>query len=270
MVPWSSITAPGEIARAGDCIGANEGRWIPYRPLDEFDAPYLAYSAIREPADLLNFMNTFGPVTRAGFVPGVAGPMPAAKGDCVWGDDVAENLRRAALFRQLLPRQKKPRTLAQFFESELRAAEGRSHKEAYKRAKRARRKPIPADPTWVAIPPTFDLILDAQKGVQLKLTSPPPNIEKPEHYWLNIPIAELDVVADVNKGIQVRSKTDALISALRWQLAQRLSGNTMFRECRHCGSLFEVGPGTDRRTDAIFCCKEHSVRFHSLRHSVGG
>jgi hypothetical protein len=83
-------------------------------------------------------------------------------------------------------------------------------------------------------------------------------------------IGTIDLVADKAKGVRLRISTDFLIAALWWQLGQKLSGNSIVRECRHCGTLFEAGPGTNRRGDATFCCNEHSVRFHSLKRSTGG
>jgi hypothetical protein len=83
---------------------------------------------------------------------------------------------------------------------------------------------------------------------------------------LNRLIGSVDLVADRAKGVRIRITTDVFLAALWWQLGQKLSGNTVIRECRHCGALFEAGLG-GRRADATFCCSEHSVRFHSLRRS---
>ena len=178
-------------------------------------------------------------------------------------------MRQAKLFRELLLRQRRPKALARFFLAELRAADARSHKEAYERAEEAAPDTIEADPTWPSIPWAFDVTIDARKGLRLRLKSPPPGI-KTNDPWLDIQIGEIDLVADANKGLRLRLKTDSLKSALWWQLGQKLSGNAIIRECRQCDKLFEVGRNTGRRSDATFCCNEHSVRFHSLRRSRGG
>ncbi len=78
-------------------------------------------------------------------------------------------------------------------------------------------------------------------------------------------IGTIDLIPDPKKGVRLRLETDVLIAALWWQLAQKLSGDAVIRECRHCGALFEAGPNTGRRADATFCSSEHSVRFHSLK-----
>jgi hypothetical protein len=82
-------------------------------------------------------------------------------------------------------------------------------------------------------------------------------------------IGTVDLVPDANRGVRLRITTDVLLAALWWQLGQKLSGTVIVRECRHCGTLFEAGVGTNRRADATFCCNEHSVRFHSLKRSTG-
>ncbi len=96
------------------------------------------------------------------------------------------------------------------------------------------------------------------------LTPPEDDLRK-----LNRLIGTIDLVPDPKKGVRLRLETDVLIAALWWQLAQKLSGDTIIRECRHCGTLFEAGPDTGRRVDATFCSSEHSVRFHSLKRTVG-
>jgi hypothetical protein len=268
LVPWNSLIVAGQrVNRSGDCIVANGGKWIPYRPLDQFDTLYTVFASVKTPSDLLKFINTFGPLTPVGFVTGVSGPEPVPGGPA-WGDDVSFSLKRARLFRELLLRQRKPKALARLFRSELRAAEIRSHNEAYERAEAAAPDTIEADPFWSSIPAAFDLTIDYRKGVRLRLRCPRPKSEHDNLLWLNMPIAEIDLIADSDKGVRLRLKTDSLISALWWQLAQKLSGSSMVRQCRHCGTLFEVGLGTKRRADATFCCKQHSMRFHSLKRST--
>jgi hypothetical protein len=264
LIPWKSIISGGRsLDRSGDCIVANGRKWIPYRPLDEFDTLYIVFAGVKTPSDLLKFMNMFGPLTPIGIR---ADPEPVQAG-AVWGDDVSDGLNQARLFRELLLRQRRPSALAAFFRSEIRAAEIRSHKEAYKRAEIAAPEPIEVDPTWSSIPADFILTVDFQKGIRIKLKRPRRNTEYDELLWLNLPIAEIDLIPDPDSGVRLRLKTESLISALWWQLAQKLSGNSMVRQCRYCGTLFEVGLGTRRRADATFCSNDHSVRFHSLRRS---
>jgi hypothetical protein len=83
-------------------------------------------------------------------------------------------------------------------------------------------------------------------------------------------IGKVGLVEDSDRGVRLRITADSLLDALWLQLGQELSGHRIIRECRHCGTLFEAGPDTGRRSDATFCCGEHSVRFHSLKRSRGG
>jgi hypothetical protein len=53
-----------------------------------------------------------------------------------------------------------------------------------------------------------------------------------------------------------------LLSALWLQLMRALMRQRPFRECRYCGTWFEVGPGTLRRMDAKFCKDEHRIFFN--------
>jgi hypothetical protein len=267
LIPWKSIISAGRpLDRSGDCIVANGRKWIPYRPLDEFDTLYIVFADVKTPNDLLKFMNMFGPLTPILFGIRDSDPEPVHAVP-VWGDDVSFGLNQARLFRELLLRQRRPTALADFFRSQIRAAEIRSHKEAYKRAEAAAPEPIEVDPTWSSIPAAFDLTVGPQKGIQIKLKRPRQKSDYDELLWLNLPIAEIDLIPDSQKGVRLRLKTESLIGALWWQLAQKLSGNSMVRQCRHWGTLFEVGLGTKRRGDATFCSDEHSVRFHSLRRS---
>jgi hypothetical protein len=86
--------------------------------------------------------------------------------------------------------------------------------------------------------------------------------EWPESFDL---VGTIDLVPDPARGVRLRLTTDTLIGAMYWQLSRKLSGATVFRECRQCGIPFEAGPGTDVRADSTFCCAKHSVLFHSRR-----
>jgi hypothetical protein len=271
LVLWSSMTRSTEVPRGGHCLLANQGsRWITYRPLDEFGSLYVAFANVKTPVDLLRFANNFGPLTRVGFTTGWRGAESVSE-DGVWADDVSGALRKARLFRELLLRRQEPRALASYFNAELRASQRRADKEASERAEKAGKKTtVPVDPTWERVSLVkYKIICDAVYGARIILKSPPPGVLEPTNYSLNIPIGDVDVIADGTTGIRVRFNTDCLITALLWQLARTLSGNTRYRECRHCGDLFELGPGAKRRADATFCCNEHSVRFHSAKRTIG-
>jgi hypothetical protein len=93
-----------------------------------------------------------------------------------------------------------------------------------------------------------------------------------EAFGLGLPLTLgwIELKEDPVRGIKIVVKPEDLISGLRVQLVRMLSGPTAVRNCRDCGTLFQAGPGTSRRADATFCCKEHSVRYHSLQRSRGG
>src|SRR5262249_32210255 len=186
----------------------------------------------KTPNDLLKFIHTFGPLGRGGFAAGVSGPEPV-RGGATWGDDVSSGLRQAKFFRDLLLNERNRSRLAAVFNSEMRVSALRSYKKAYER-------------TGERVP-----------AIEI------------DDSWLSRMIADIDLVADSKKGLRFRIQTETLISAMWWQLGQKLSGNVIIRECRHCGILFKVGPGSGRRRDATFCCNEHSVRFYSLKRSTG-
>jgi hypothetical protein len=75
------------------------------------------------------------------------------------------------------------------------------------------------------------------------------------------------LVADPKRGVRLLISPQTLMSALWWQLGRSLSGDISFGECRHCGHLFETGPGTGKHVDAEFCCDQHKVRYFSLARS---
>lgn len=83
----------------------------------------------------------------------------------------------------------------------------------------------------------------------------------------------LTVVADPSTGIEFAVTLPDLIAGLRFQLAQSLMGSTIIRACRWCGGLFEAGAGAKVRKkvrkDSTFCCREHSVLYHSHKRSKG-
>jgi hypothetical protein len=87
------------------------------------------------------------------------------------------------------------------------------------------------------------LIMDRQYGVRLRFRSPPPGVEEPTAYWPNIPIGNVDVIADGVTGVRIRFNADELISALWWQLAQTLSGNKKLVNVASAVSFSSSGQG---------------------------
>ncbi|MDB5617824.1 hypothetical protein [Tardiphaga sp.] len=68
-------------------------------------------------------------------------------------------------------------------------------------------------------------------------------------------------------GFKMSLKAETLIDGLLIQLARKMSGGSKFQVCSLCGNPFEVGPGAKRRSDAMFCCREHKIEFHSRKRS---
>jgi hypothetical protein len=66
---------------------------------------------------------------------------------------------------------------------------------------------------------------------------------------------------------KIRLKPASLLDAMWLQLGQKVSGDAVIRECKHCGEWFEVGAGTGRRLDAKFCSDKHKITFNSLKRS---
>ena len=84
----------------------------------------------------------------------------------------------------------------------------------------------------------------------------------------------LTLVANPSTGVEFAvTPTGNLIQGLKFQLAQSLIGSTLIRACRWCGDLFEAGAGAKVRKkvrkDSTFCCREHSVLYHSHKRSKG-
>jgi hypothetical protein len=68
---------------------------------------------------------------------------------------------------------------------------------------------------------------------------------------------------------QFKFKPPMLVNALWLQFGQVLCSDASIRNCRHCGELFEAGPGTGRREDAKFCSNAHRIAFHSRKRGKG-
>jgi len=83
-------------------------------------------------------------------------------------------------------------------------------------------------------------------------------------------IGTVSLVSDPQERVRLKIEPYSLIDGLWVQLARKLSGQTIIRTCRYCGSIFEAGHGSRIRSDATFCSSKHSVRYHSLKRSRGG
>jgi hypothetical protein len=160
------------------------------------------------------------------------------------GDLVSEVLREARFFRDLLAAKgKSPKKVATCFESQLRVRLAEDYKKMN-----------------LELPSNAELWeWQAMVGNLVDLES-----------LFRHSVARIELVPHPKKGLQLEITAETLISALWWQLARKLSGETKIRECRHCGEWFEVGAGTARRADSQFCSQEHKVRFFSLKRSRGG
>ena len=81
----------------------------------------------------------------------------------------------------------------------------------------------------------------------------------------------LALVANPSTGVEFAVTSGNLIQGLKFQLAQSLFGSTIIRACRWCGGFFEAGAGAKVkvRKDSTFCCREHSVLYHSHKRSKG-
>ncbi len=112
------------------------------------------------------------------------------------------------------------------------------------------------------------LLLSKQKGPRKLLSFFKSHMQHSYHATSHI--GSVSLVENSESGVRLSFTADTLLDALWLQLGQKLSGHRIIRECRHCGSLFEAGADTGLRADATFCCREHSVRFHSLKRSRGG
>jgi hypothetical protein len=73
---------------------------------------------------------------------------------------------------------------------------------------------------------------------------------------------EFSLALDRDRGFHFVFHATSLMSAIWIQIAQRGSGGVRLQTCRHCGVLFEVGPGTEKRADSDFCRTSHRVAFN--------
>jgi hypothetical protein len=76
-------------------------------------------------------------------------------------------------------------------------------------------------------------------------------------------------VDPITQAPRIRLTVNSLLAGLWLQLGQALSKGATIQQCRHCGKMFETGPGTSRRLDAKFCSDDHRIAFNSLNRSKG-
>jgi hypothetical protein len=165
LASWESLVPAGTNPKSypsGDCIVANGGEWIPYRPFDHFDMLYSLFAKVRTSGDLLAFIGNFGPLTY--FFTGEVGRPE-------WGDDVSRCLKNAELFRTLLSHKPRPKKLASIFDSEIWARFLRADKQA---AERVGETWVPPDPDSYPgelnqLVGTVDLVSDTAKGVRFRI-----------------------------------------------------------------------------------------------------
>jgi hypothetical protein len=81
-------------------------------------------------------------------------------------------------------------------------------------------------------------------------------------------IGEIQMLFDKHGSLRPVLKPTSLMSGLFWQLISFKQAGAQYRSCQYCGSIFQVGVGSGRRTGAIFCSDEHKIEFHSRKRSV--
>jgi len=83
---------------------------------------------------------------------------------------------------------------------------------------------------------------------------------------LDAELGKIEIVFDEGR-LKLSLRANSLLNGMLLQLATKTNVLTKLRICNHCAIPFEVGPGTGRRSDAIFCKKEHKIASHSLKRS---
>jgi hypothetical protein len=219
-----------EGAPAGGMIVPKGRALLPSPPFEKFDTLYSVFAEIRDLKALLDFVSKFG--------------LLMGRGDDLsqWGDSIAEALREAQFFRELLACKKRnQKAVYSGFRDQLRT-----------------RQEAEYDGINVKLPP---------KAEPWKWQMMVGNLVDVDD--LHQFVGRVELIPDSVTGIKFRIITNTLISALWWQLARKLSGDAKIRECRHCKRWFEAGVGTTRRADSQFCSPEHKVRFFSLKRARG-
>jgi hypothetical protein len=86
-----------------------------------------------------------------------------------------------------------------------------------------------------------------------------------------LPMISPTLVIDSNaKRVRLGFVPQSLLGALWLQLGQALGSGASVRACQQCGQLFEAGPGTGRRLDALYCSKAHQIAYNSRKRGKRG
>ena len=56
-----------------------------------------------------------------------------------------------------------------------------------------------------------------------------------------------------------------LLEEIRDRLPEPPVDETLRSWCLFCETVFKVGPGSGRRSDAVFCCDQHRIRYNSAK-----
>ena len=80
-------------------------------------------------------------------------------------------------------------------------------------------------------------------------------------------VGEIYLARDNRRGVKFVFRATSLMNGMWIQLTQSILGDVKIRSCEFCGAFFDVGVGTERRSDARFCSKLHQVEFNSRKRS---
>jgi hypothetical protein len=156
------IVHAAEIARANgvdpasypdeDWIVSNTNERVSFRPVDKSDMLCVAFSGLRTPERLLEFINLYGSIFGSSHD---------------WGDSIVSCLRVSRRFYDLLSyKERGPKRLASIFNSQLRMSLARSHEQAG--------EALPVDYNFGELNQligTADLVADPVRGVHLRITT---------------------------------------------------------------------------------------------------
>jgi hypothetical protein len=245
---------------SGDMIVPDGRDVVPSPPFEKLDRLYTVFANVKTQADLLRFIEEHGLLGMP--------PMEISSRVHGAGDSVPRCLKSAEEFRELLShnellshKQKSARQFASFFDALLEAR----RKELKRQVASVLDALVRAGNVSLSEefqkatgrPSSFQIV---QKGTGLPL----------RHSSSFQFVGLIELVSDPSRGVRLRIRAENLIGALWWQLAQKLSGSAIIRECPHCGAWFEAGPGKSRqRADSKFCSEEHKKRYWSLQRSRG-
>ena len=216
-----------------ETIFANGGRAIRYFPFAHADNLHAIFARVQTSADLLRFIEKFGPLTQSGYdqLPRDAKdllhqinstPRVDLKGD--YGE------RQLKIFDYIDHIDQVYVDLGEDVETDLKEAD------FFRRCLNNLGNP---------------------KNIQSILS------ERSHTFWL-VPVP----VSSAKHGLELQVRFNNLLEGLRFQLFQKLSGEAHIKSCAHCGQWFEVGPGL-RRSDARFCSDRCRLLYNSAKRSNG-